>query len=569
MIYDLKIVDDYIKAIEYYNFQDFCDRLLLTLYPDDYIPVRAGGRNGDMKNDGYCYVSRKFFQAHATRGESAKKTKNKIEEDLVGCLENWDDAHEFIYITNDILIGEVENFVDKLRQRFPHITIETWSQKKLTKKIRDLKVSEVEYVIDRKLIPEKSISYKNLISTKFLITDNFNFIKEISNRNLKNFPFDNGIILENKVLNFTKYLTKSQEYRHEIITKKSNVSQKNYLKKYPETKVFKKPIDEYQWKIHERVPSSKEIKKRIKGDCVTDYLVSNDISSNKIAKVITYVEDGCAGSGYFSEDFILRPLWAQYLIIKNISNQVIELKNLDCLSQSEVLYSAVDIKTKEVLELPKLPIEPNQNIVIPIGIFLDGFEKSEKEIENEISQSNTEEQYQIMSFGKIKKSNNIEYIGPSIIPKNLSINNNELEDVKLIHYFDFDNCYWVDRHWGYGSCPHLFYNYSGSYKYQGEILNLNPETVKLEKIIIPKGVSEILIAELEKEITYINYVKINDRIICQNVSLSEDDHCSFKVKQNDIILIEGFYKVISSNFIVLRRSEKQRIIKKFKNNYAQ
>ena len=78
MTYDLKIVDDYIKAIEYYNFQDFCDRLLLTLYPDDYTPVRAGGRNGDMKNDGYCYVSRKFFQAHATRGESAKKTKAKI-----------------------------------------------------------------------------------------------------------------------------------------------------------------------------------------------------------------------------------------------------------------------------------------------------------------------------------------------------------------------------------------------------------------------------------------------------------------------------------------------------------
>ena len=54
-----------------------------------------------MKNDGYCYVSRKFFQAHATRGESAKTTKNKIEEDLVGCLKKWDDVKEFVYITND------------------------------------------------------------------------------------------------------------------------------------------------------------------------------------------------------------------------------------------------------------------------------------------------------------------------------------------------------------------------------------------------------------------------------------------------------------------------------------
>src|SRR5690606_8099425 len=117
--------------------------------------------------------------------------------------------------------------------------------------------------------------------------------------------------------------------------------------------------------------------------------------------------------------------------------------------------------------------------------------------------------YQILSFGSIKKSDKLEYIGPCIIPKDLIINNNEAREIKSIHEFDFDNVYWVDRHWGYGSCPHLFYNYSGSFKYQGEILNLKPNTTKLENLIIPEGVSEIMIAELEKEITYINYIKIN------------------------------------------------------------
>ncbi|MAM29453.1 MAG: hypothetical protein CMC13_10575 [Flavobacteriaceae bacterium] len=569
MKYDLKIIDDYIKSIDFYNFQDFCDRLLLTLFPNDYTPVRAGGRNGDMKNDGYCYLSRKFFQAHATRGESARSTKKKIKEDLIGCLEKWSDVKEFIYITNDTLLGEVENFVDELRLQFPEITIRTWSQKILIEKIRGLDVRDVERIIDRKIIPEKSVSYKNLISTKFLITDNFNFIKEVSNLDLSNFPFENGLILQNNILRFTKTLTKSQNYRNEIITKKSKVRRKKYLQKFPDTKVFPKPKNEYQWKIHERIPSFEEIRKKIKGDCITSYLIENNISSDKIAKIVTYVEDGCIGSGDFVEDFLLRPFWGQYLILKNLSNEVIELNNIECLTHSDVLYRTSEINTLDILDLPKIPIEPNQNVIIPIGIFLDDFDKSEKELKHSINQSNSEEQYQILNFGKIKKTDNLEYIGPSIIPKNLSIKNKGLEEIKLIHHFDFDNVYWVDRHWGYGSCPHLFYKYNSNLKYQGEILNLNPDTIKQENFIIPENVSEIIIAELEKEITYINFIKINDKIICNNVFLNEGDYYSLKVKKYDRILIEGFYKVLTSKYITLQRTFKHKIIENFKKKYAQ
>ncbi|WP_457618078.1 hypothetical protein [Lutibacter sp.] len=150
-IMDLRIVEDYIKAIEFTHFQDFCDRMLLKLYPNDYIPVRAGGRNGDMKNDGYCFVSRIFFQAHATRGESANKTKEKIEKDLKGCLAKWNNIKEFVYITNDTLIGGIENFVDELRIKYKEISITTWSPKIIIEKIKDLPQKDIEYIIERNL----------------------------------------------------------------------------------------------------------------------------------------------------------------------------------------------------------------------------------------------------------------------------------------------------------------------------------------------------------------------------------------------------------------------------------
>lgn len=148
---DLRIIEDYVKAIEASHFQDFCDRLLHTLYPEEYIDVRAGGRNGDMKNDGYCYLSRIFFQAHATRGESARKTKDKISNDLNGCITQWSNVKTFTYITNDTLIGEIENFIDELRAENPDITIITWTPKKIISKIKDLKIEDIEYIIERSL----------------------------------------------------------------------------------------------------------------------------------------------------------------------------------------------------------------------------------------------------------------------------------------------------------------------------------------------------------------------------------------------------------------------------------
>jgi len=142
------IVTDRVRAIEAGEFQAFCNRLLLKMYPDDFTPVRAGGNCGDMKNDGYCYISRKFFQAHASRGEQISKIKSKIENDLNGCLKKQRDVKEFIYITNDTQVGEVENFIDGLRQQFPHIKIETWGPDKIASLIMDFPPAAISYIID-------------------------------------------------------------------------------------------------------------------------------------------------------------------------------------------------------------------------------------------------------------------------------------------------------------------------------------------------------------------------------------------------------------------------------------
>jgi len=164
---DVRLIEDRISSIEGLEFQDFCDRMLLRLYPKDYTPVRAGGRNGDMKNDGYCFVERIFFQAHATRGEAAKKTKKKIKEDLELCLIKQTDVKTFIYITNTTLIGEVEKFVDDLRRQNLNVIIETWTPKRIMEKLKDLSDKDIEFIIARNVSGSSNI-FNNFDGSKIL-----------------------------------------------------------------------------------------------------------------------------------------------------------------------------------------------------------------------------------------------------------------------------------------------------------------------------------------------------------------------------------------------------------------
>ena len=569
MKYDSKIIDDYIKSIEYYYFQDFCDRLLLTLYPKEYVPVRAGGRNGDMKNDGYCYASRIFFQAHATRGESAKQTKNKIESDLNGCIEKWNDVEKFVYITNDTLIGEVENYIDALRRKHSNIIIETWGFKRLTSEIKKLKIDEIEFVIDRKIIPEISFSESTFISTKFLITNEFGFIKEISENDLTNFPFENPILLENKTLKFLRELINGQQYRHTEIEKFIDIDKEQYITVYPDAETLPKKDNEHQFFFHKRIPKFQELKTTTGKDNISQFLLNNGISEEKISEILTCYEGECAGAGRFEELYLLRPLYAQFLVVKNISNYPIKLKSLESVFHDGVLYESCIMDENNLTNLPEFILEPSQNIIINVGLFLSQFNELTKINQDIVTSIYVPNQIQQLEFGSIKENQTIEFIGPRFVPKKIHFDFNKEKSECDIHDFSFEKVYWVDRHWQFGSCPHLFFVQNDELKYQGEVLSVKPNHIQIEKIIIPDTVSELIIAELEQEITSINYLKRNGFIIDSQITLKEGDVYSIPVSKNDQIELEGKYELNKYSNRTLPIKDKYNLIEKFKNNYAQ
>jgi|GEM_PF-2323535 len=215
------IVENYIFALEGDRFQNFCDRLCIVLYPDDYTPVRAAGPNGDGKNDGYCPKARVFFQAHATRGEKLSKTKKKISEDLDGCLKKQRDVKTWIYLTNDTLCGEIEQFIDLLRTQYENLTIETWGHKKITNKIMSLEKDKLEQIISLPLNLTEYEIKAEVDKYEFSIVDTI-FRNIINNNNDgRTYRYKENIKLEKKIkINFpNKEVQKivSQHFRYAFI----------------------------------------------------------------------------------------------------------------------------------------------------------------------------------------------------------------------------------------------------------------------------------------------------------------------------------------------------------------
>lgn len=140
------IIESRITALTGFEFQHLCDRLLLKLYPEEYTPVRPGGRLGDLKNDGYCIASRIFFHAFGSHGTKTSDLKKKIITDVTGVTEKQRDVRKVIFLTNRTQVAALERLVDDLRRDLK-IEIEIWGHQKLAPKIQQFSITEIEEIL--------------------------------------------------------------------------------------------------------------------------------------------------------------------------------------------------------------------------------------------------------------------------------------------------------------------------------------------------------------------------------------------------------------------------------------
>ena len=408
--------------------------------------------------------------------------------------------------------------------------------------------------------------YTDHLNVRHLVLKDYDTAKEIFSGNLSRIPFNNPLIIENEIYEYIRYLInlKSIDYQVKSIEYKYYNTKKEIFNKYPNLEVYEKSNQDFAYFYGSRIPTKKELMEiKDKIDGITLFMLSNGIKPSEFSKsMISETHDGCAEiSGYFKENIIFRSLWFSFIAITNTSKDQITFDSINgkIYNNPSILSDFFD-KTDEYKykhNFPKASILPNETVLIPTAIISCPFEN--EKFENLLVSTTYPFQYErIQELYHTTRSNIPEncfkILGKYIRLFDLNYYIQDIEFHSSIHPFDLTNLYTIERHWQCGSCPHLFFvKNNGSYEFSRELLNNNFNQEKDEIINVLSDIKKIIISELEDEITFINYITLNNNTIYKNVILHKGDSIEINVKLDDEIVVNGFYK---NEFENIRKSEK-------------
>ena len=416
-------------------------------------------------------------------------------------------------------------------------------------------------------IPKKE---KSLIHARYLVTKEFEILKELSQKDLKRFPVSNSLLIDNNVLATFRRLFSNQNYRRLEIDHFLTITPEEYSNKYPSTQKIQSNEYGYRPFFHERVPNKTDIEKGCSGDGLACYMLESGLEPKKIAKILTCYEGECAGLGRFQELFILRPLYMQFLVLTNISSEYITYKWLVTSKHGDLLIDKNEIGEHLEIKFPEVSIAPMQSVIVPLSLFLAEYSDLNKS-EDYIRTNVIDGDRSIVLDHTLNSGNqNIECLGIGFKPEKLIFSQHVEEYSQNIHDFDFDNVYWIDGYWNCGSCPHLFFETDKfNLTYVGELFDALPNIRSKESVIVPKGIKYLVIAELEQEVTTIDNIIVNGIKKISNIKLRTGDSLKLPINELDNVLIEGHYNTFLSTKVKFPAFEKHIMLQRFTSSFSQ
>jgi len=118
-----------------------------ALYSDDFQLVKAAGREGDGKSDGYLISEKCVFQSYApSSGFNKSKLLTKIECDFNGAKDKWREEMEkwvFVHSDPEGLPKYALDLISDLKKQNPAIEIKVWRPSIIKEKALSLELNKL------------------------------------------------------------------------------------------------------------------------------------------------------------------------------------------------------------------------------------------------------------------------------------------------------------------------------------------------------------------------------------------------------------------------------------------
>lgn len=246
--------------------------------------------------------------------------------------------------------------------------------------------------------------------------------------------------------------------------------------------------------------------------------------------------------GTVHEVFDFRAMWMVVLWIENLSANPIPLESISGLKYETNIgleYRSFDDESgsNESIDYPSNQLQPNENLLIPEFFLMPPIENNDKAKTSDLKTANWSFGEKSCSYSnlKISSSEKFDVVGPSFKVDKIKTQKDNIQ----VHRLDLKNLITINEYLNFGCCPYVFgIKNDDSVDFLGDIL-----TNKRAQIAI-RDYKEVIIWELEEEVTFIDKIIADGRIIAEDKVLTKNEFISIDNKSNNISTIEilGYYE---------------------------
>ena len=382
---------------------------------------------------------------------------------------------------------------------------------------------------------------------RYLVCKSFSALSEIVKGDLGRTPVANPLLADTPALGEMRRLVQIQGAND----RPSNVrgdwfpSTEEYFSSHSRVERARRQNDRASYFEVRRTVDENEIGTRVAPrDPLTQHLLAEGVPAREVCLALGYTE-GC-GDGGFQETYLTRPLWAAFLEVRNTGSSTVVLRGFNAVLDAPAKrYRSFGIQpdTPAFTPLPLAPVLPAQSVLLPLGVVLGP-------LTSDLPTSSSTEESDL-GHGHYQQVERVDYsslaqkcrlLGTAIWPSSITGKAGSSSFQQEVHSLDLSCMYVVDRYWAMGSCPFLFFRYqSGRLEYIRELFSETVGMRSCDEVTVPAGVRSVVVAELERERTYLETLSVNGQSLSVNVELRRGECWEAPVCCGDELQFVGWY----------------------------
>jgi hypothetical protein len=404
------------------------------------------------------------------------------------------------------------------------------------------------------------------IVINYYVCENYERLVEVNNGDLSNFPVAESILHRNSVMSSLNKIISyhPKYYRHANHRGGCYKSVEEYSALYKDASKPCKEDGNFSYFQVLRKPRKEELISISNEDGLLKLMLEHD--TEYPMSIVGGYKDECCGID-LQEEFVFRQLWVSFLVVTNNTDKTLQLSSLSGeVHKAQSFYPLTIASGKEkTIDMPNVMLSSGKSMVIPLAVLMPPLYSFQRSELSPVKGGGDGERVQKVKNESIYLNDIKDCLvfGDKIDIKEVRFKNRGKQLISSVRKFDLTNMFTYNLHWQCGSCPHLFFR-SGSLVYVREIIAHCQNKTGNDNFIVPEGVTDFVIAEIEAEVTHINSLEINNEIVASSLILKNGDQISFSVKAGDFVNVTGKYipdVVVKSH--VLQGVERNKLVGEF------